>query len=44
MTAALEAWQASVEKSLVGADYPGATVAPLDKKPKKKGDRKNNAR
>jgi len=40
MTAALEAWQASVEKSLAGADYPGASVAPLDERPKKKADRK----
>lgn len=39
MTAALQAWQASVERSLAGADYPGAAVAPVDKKPKRKADR-----
>jgi len=32
MTAALAAWQASVENSLAGADYSGATIAPLSKR------------
>jgi arylsulfatase A-like enzyme len=40
MTAALEAWQASVEKSLAGADYPDKIVTPLEQKPQKRGNRK----
>jgi len=40
MTAALEAWKASVEKSLAGADYPASESAPSSielRKKKKKG-------
>jgi len=37
MTAALEAWKASVEKSLTGADYGGPTMDIVPQKKKQKG-------
>lgn len=40
MTAALEAWQASVEKSLAGADYPGAAIEPPAQPAEKKTAKK----
>jgi arylsulfatase A-like enzyme len=42
MTAALEAWQASVERSLAGADYADPGTAPFDKTPKNKAKKKVN--